>query len=152
MSATDKNDTTLLAPQAEICIPECTYKSMLFQNAQYEKNIFIILLRWWQEWQTCIPKCTNRIWVPKCTIRNMPKCTIWLNNILYHKIGCYIMKCGYKKKRLTVPHYSSINGTKKLMIFTNTNKMINAATTHSPTKWVRGASTSQRFAHILVNY
>jgi hypothetical protein len=38
-----------------------------------------------------------------------------------------MMKLGYKQKRLTVTLYSSIYGTKKLMIFTNTNKTIYAA-------------------------
>jgi hypothetical protein len=44
-----------------------------------------------------------------------------------NRTAIYLMKLGYNKKRLTVIQYNSINGTKKLMMFTNTNKMIYAA-------------------------
>jgi hypothetical protein len=43
---------------------------------------------------------------------------------MYHKQDCCIIKVRYKKKRITVTQYSSLNGTKKLRMFTNTIKMI----------------------------
>jgi hypothetical protein len=49
------------------------------------------------------------------------------NNKMYHKKDYEIIKQAYKQKRLTVTQYSSVNGTKKLMMFTNTNKIIYAA-------------------------
>jgi hypothetical protein len=36
------------------------------------------------------------------------------------------MKLGYEKKKLTVTQYSSMNGTKKLVMFTNTSQIIYA--------------------------
>ncbi len=70
----------------------------------------------------------TRICVPKRTIKKMHSKMHNMNK----KIFCTqnrtadIMKFGYKKKRLKLSQYSSINGTKMLMMFTNTYKMIYA--------------------------